>query len=110
MMMIMSSEPIAIVATLLNHAASHLTLISTELLNTLMILFLLTEALGTMLNGESGLSETSVAAWIISYDIGYMSSSTSRILECRKAINSATRTESNFSFYFLTKFDTHPLF
>jgi hypothetical protein len=35
-------------ATLLNHAASHLkTLIPTELLNTLMILFLLTEALYT---------------------------------------------------------------
>jgi hypothetical protein len=35
----------------------------------------------TVLNDESGLSETSVAAWTISYDIGYMLSSTSRILE-----------------------------
>jgi hypothetical protein len=35
-------------ATLLNHATSHLkTLIPTELLNALMILFLLIEALGT---------------------------------------------------------------
>jgi hypothetical protein len=43
-----SSEPIANVVTLINHAAPHYkTLILTELLNTLMILFLLTEALGT---------------------------------------------------------------
>jgi hypothetical protein len=35
----------------------------------------------TVLNDESGLSETSVVAQIISYDIGYMSSSTSRTLE-----------------------------
>jgi hypothetical protein len=33
-----------------------------------MILFLLTEALDTMLNDESGLSETSVAAWTMLYD------------------------------------------
>jgi hypothetical protein len=43
-----SSEPIANVVTLINHAAPHhKTIILTELLNTLMILFLLTEALGT---------------------------------------------------------------
>jgi hypothetical protein len=30
-----------------------------------------------VLNDESGLSEMSVEAWIISYDIGYISSSTS---------------------------------
>jgi hypothetical protein len=43
-----SSEPIANVVTLINHAAPHhKTLILMELLNTLMILFLLTEALGT---------------------------------------------------------------
>jgi hypothetical protein len=47
----------------------------------MMILFLLVEALDTMLNDESGLSKMSVAAWTISYDIGYMSSSTSRTLE-----------------------------
>jgi hypothetical protein len=42
------SEPIATVVTLLNHAPSHLkTLILTEFLNTLMILFLLIEALIT---------------------------------------------------------------
>jgi hypothetical protein len=35
----------------------------------MMILFLLTEALDTILNDESGLSEMSVAAWTISYDI-----------------------------------------
>jgi hypothetical protein len=51
-----------------------------------------------VLNVESGLSETSVTAWTISYDIGYMSSSTSRILEPWKAIHSATHTESNFFF------------
>jgi hypothetical protein len=57
----------------------------------------------TILNDESGLSETSVAAWNISYDIGYMPSSTSWTLERWKAINSATRTESNlfFQFWFL---------
>jgi hypothetical protein len=61
----------------------------------MMILFLLTEALETMLNDESGLSETSVAAWTISYDIGYMLASTSRTLEHWKTVNLATRTESN---------------
>jgi hypothetical protein len=35
----------------------------------------------TILNDESGLSETSVVAWTISYDIGYMPSSTSMTLE-----------------------------
>jgi hypothetical protein len=57
----------------------------------------------TVLNDESGLSETSVAAWTMSYDIGYMLSSTSRNLECWKVVNSATRTESNifFQFWFL---------
>jgi hypothetical protein len=50
----------------------------------------------TILNDESGLSETNVVAWIISYDIEYMSSSTSRNLERWKAINSAICTESNF--------------
>jgi hypothetical protein len=34
----------------------------------------------------------------------------SKTLEHWKAVNFATRTESNFSFYFLTKFNTHPLF
>jgi hypothetical protein len=66
----------------------------------------------TVLNDENRLSEMSVAAWTISYDIGYMSSSTSRCLECWKAINSATHTESylffNFCSYLKTKFDTHP--
>jgi hypothetical protein len=48
MMMMASSESVATVVTLLNHAASHLKiLIPMELLNTLMILFLLTEVLGT---------------------------------------------------------------
>jgi hypothetical protein len=61
----------------------------------MMILFLLNEALDTMLNDESRLSETSVAAWTMSYNIGYMSSSTSRTLELWKAVNSATRTKSN---------------
>jgi hypothetical protein len=65
-----------------------------------------------ILNDESGLSETSVAAWSISYDIRYMSSFTSRTLERWKAVNSATRTESNlfFQFWFLfeNKFDAHP--
>jgi hypothetical protein len=42
----------------------------------MIILFLLTEELDTMLNDESGLSETSVVAWTISYDSGYMSLST----------------------------------
>jgi hypothetical protein len=56
-----------------------------------------------ILNDESGLSETSVVAWTISYVIGYMSSSMSRTLECWKAVNSATRIESNlfFQFWFL---------
>jgi hypothetical protein len=35
----------------------------------------------TVLNDESGLSETCVASWTISNDIGYMSSSTSRTLK-----------------------------
>jgi hypothetical protein len=60
-----------------------------------MILYLLTEALGSMLNDESSLSEMSLVAWTISYDIGYMSPSTSRTLERWKAVNSATLTESN---------------
>jgi hypothetical protein len=57
----------------------------------------------TVLNDESGLSEMSVVAWTISYDIGYMSSSMSRTLERWKAINSTTRTKSNlfFQFWFL---------
>jgi hypothetical protein len=59
----------------------------------------------TVLNDESRLSETSVAALTISYDIGYMSSSTSRTLEHWKAINLASRAESNifFQFWFLFK-------
>jgi hypothetical protein len=61
----------------------------------MMIPFLLTESFDTMLNDESRLSETNVVAWTISYDIGYMSSSTSRIIEHWKAVNSATRSESN---------------
>jgi hypothetical protein len=61
----------------------------------MMIIFLLTESLDTMLNDENGLSETSVAAWTISYNIGYMSSSTSRTLEHWKAVNLATHTKSN---------------
>jgi hypothetical protein len=59
----------------------------------------------TVLNDESGLSEMSVAAWTISYDIGYVSSSTSRTLECWKVINSATRNESNLFFQFLFLFE-----
>jgi hypothetical protein len=57
----------------------------------------------TVLNDESRLSEMSVAAWTISYDIGYMSSSTSRTLEHWKAVNLATHTESSlfFQFWFL---------
>jgi hypothetical protein len=57
----------------------------------------------TVLNDESGLSEMSVAAWTISYNIGYMSSSMSRTLERWKAINSSTHIESNifFQFWFL---------
>jgi hypothetical protein len=66
----------------------------------------------TVLNDESGLSEMSVVAWTISYDIGYMLSSMSRTLEHWKAVNLATHIESNISFYFcsylLTKFDTYP--
>jgi hypothetical protein len=43
-----SSEPVATVVTLKNQAAPHYkSLISTELLNTLMFLFLLAEALDT---------------------------------------------------------------
>jgi hypothetical protein len=58
-----------------------------------------------VLNDESRLSEMSVAAWTISYDIGYMSLSTSMTLERWKAVNLATRTESNlfFQFWFLFK-------
>jgi hypothetical protein len=56
----------------------------------------------TTLNDESGLSETSVATWTISYDIGYMSSSMSRTLELWKAANSF-----NFGSYLKTKFDAH---
>jgi hypothetical protein len=52
----------------------------------------------------------SVVAWTISYDIGYMPSSTSMTLERWKAINSATR-EQHFFFkfcsYLKTKFDAH---
>jgi hypothetical protein len=58
-----------------------------------------------VLNDESGLSETSVAAWTISYDIGYMLSSTSSTLESWKIINLATRTESNLFFQFLFLFE-----
>jgi hypothetical protein len=49
----------------------------------------------TVLNNESRIREMSVVAWTMSYDIGYMSSSMSRTLECSKAVNSITRTESN---------------
>jgi hypothetical protein len=120
--MIMSSEPIAIVVIIEHehiadhkHVANHILrwlffmnwgsrylammilFQLTEALDTYLwwFFFLLTKALGTMLNDKSGLSETSVAAWTISYDIGYMLSSTSRTLERWKAVNSATRTESN---------------
>jgi hypothetical protein len=66
----------------------------------------------TVLNDESELSETSVAAWTIPYDIEYMSSSMSRTLGHWKVVNLATHTESNFSFnfcsYLKTKFYTHP--
>jgi hypothetical protein len=58
----------------------------------------------TVLNDESGLSEMSVVAWTISYDIGYISSSMSRTLERWKAVNSTTRTESNIFFQFLFLF------
>jgi hypothetical protein len=58
----------------------------------MMILF------STIFNDESGLRETSVAAWTIFYDIGCMSPSTSRTLERWKAVNSATLTESNIFF------------
>jgi hypothetical protein len=54
----------------------------------------------TILNDESGLSEMSVAAWTISYDIGYMLSSTSRTLERWKDVNSATHTKSILFFQF----------
>jgi hypothetical protein len=48
MMMMGSSKPVATMVTLINHATLHVkTLISMEHLNTLMILFLLIEALGT---------------------------------------------------------------
>jgi hypothetical protein len=67
----------------------------------MMILFLLTEALSTMLNVESKLSEMSVAAWTISYDIGYMSPSMSWTLERWKVVNLATRTESNLYVIYL---------
>jgi hypothetical protein len=55
----------------------------------------------TLLNDESGLSETSVVACTISYDIGYMSSSTPRTLERWKAVNSATCIKSNIFCQFL---------
>jgi hypothetical protein len=58
-----------------------------------------------ILNDENRLSETSVVAWTISYDIGYMPSSTSRTLECWKAVNSATCTESNLFLKFLFLFE-----
>jgi hypothetical protein len=46
--MMASSEPVATVVIILNHAASHLkTVIPMELIKTVMILFLLIEALGT---------------------------------------------------------------
>jgi hypothetical protein len=123
-----SSEPVATMATLLNHVVSHLkTLILTELLNTLMILFVVTghwtlscddyffsnwdnEHLAimilfpTILNDESGLCKTSVAAWTILYDIGYMSSSTLRSLERWRTVNSAAHTASNLFFQFLFLF------
>jgi hypothetical protein len=51
-----------------------------------------------VLNDENGLSEMSAAAWTISYDIGYMSSSTSRTLERWNVVNSATYTKSNIFF------------
>jgi hypothetical protein len=59
----------------------------------------------TVLNNESRIREMSVVAWTMSYDIGYMSSSMSRTLECWKAVNSITRTESNLfvQFWFLFK-------
>jgi hypothetical protein len=63
--------------------------------------------LPAMLNDENGLSETSVAAWTMSYDIGYMLSSKSRTLEHWKTINSATCTESNF---FYMNFDLSIMF
>jgi hypothetical protein len=52
----------------------------------MMILF------STILNDESALSETCVTAWIISYDIVYMSSSTLRTLEHWKVVDSVTPT------------------
>jgi hypothetical protein len=59
----------------------------------------------TVLNNESRIREMSVVAWTMSYDIGYMSSSMSRTLECWKVVNSITRTESNLfvQFWFLFK-------
>jgi hypothetical protein len=59
----------------------------------------------TILNDESGLSGMSVAAWTISYDIGYMSSSTSRTLDHWKVVNSATHNETNIFFQFLFLFE-----
>jgi hypothetical protein len=59
----------------------------------------------TVLNDESKLSEMSVAAWTISYDIEYMSSSTSRTLEHWKAINSVNHTRTNIFFQFLFLFE-----
>jgi hypothetical protein len=60
----------------------------------MMILF------STVLNDENMLSETSMVGWNVSYDIGYMSSSTSRALERWKAVNLATRSESSLFFQF----------
>jgi hypothetical protein len=47
----------------------------------------------------------SVAAWTISNDIGYMSSSTSRNLERWKVVNLTTHIEGNLFFYFLFLFE-----
>jgi hypothetical protein len=52
----------------------------------------------SVLNDKSGLSEMSVAAWTISNDIGYMSSSTSRNLEHWKVVNLTTHIEGNLFF------------
>jgi hypothetical protein len=59
----------------------------------------------TILNDESGLSETSVVAWIIFYDIWYKLSYMSRTSERWKAINSAIQTERNFFFQFWFLFE-----
>jgi hypothetical protein len=59
----------------------------------------------TVLNDESGLSELSVVALTISYDIGYVSSSTSKTLEYWRVVHSETHTESNIFFQFLFLFE-----